>query len=112
MTIGQMVIACHDYAKRQGFWKASHNIGEKLMLIVTELAEAMESYRSGTIYFPTEDDTREQFLQRRENFEEELADTVIRICDLAGYLKMDLQAAIEKKMAHNETRPYMHGKVI
>jgi len=37
--------------------------------------------------------------------EVELADAVIRICDLAGYLKLDLGGAIDEKLAFNATRP-------
>jgi NTP pyrophosphatase (non-canonical NTP hydrolase) len=37
--------------------------------------------------------------------EVELADAVIRICDLAGAFGMDLGGAIEEKMAFNAIRP-------
>ena len=40
----------------------------------------------------------------------ELADAVIRIADLCGYLGIDLDAVIEEKMAYNAGRPYKHGK--
>lgn len=40
----------------------------------------------------------------------ELADAVIRIADLCGHLGIDLEAAIDLKMAYNETRPFKHGK--
>lgn len=40
----------------------------------------------------------------------ELADAVIRIADLCGYLGIDLDAVISEKMAYNETRPFKHGK--
>ena len=36
---------CHSIAKEKGFWDKERNIGEALMLIVTELAEAMEAHR-------------------------------------------------------------------
>ena len=41
---------------------------------------------------------------------EELADVVIRVCDLAGYLDINLGRAVHKKMLYNATRPYKHGK--
>jgi NTP pyrophosphatase (non-canonical NTP hydrolase) len=44
------------------------------------------------------------------NFTEELADTVIRIMDLAGSLRLDLADAIIKKIDYNRTRPHKHGK--
>jgi len=65
-----------------------------LMLIVSELGEAMEALRHG------------DFL----NFDEELADVMIRMGDMCGGLGIDLEYAIEKKMAVNAKRPHKHGK--
>ena len=65
------------------------------MLIVTELAEAMEAHRH-------QDDA---------NFKEELADTFIRLLDLCGGLSIDIEEEIYKKSLHNKNRPYKHGKI-
>ncbi len=43
--------------------------------------------------------------------EEEAADAVIRLLDYAGWRKLRLGAAIVAKMAYNEGRPYLHGKL-
>lgn len=86
---------CHRLAREKGFWDKRRNMGEMLMLIVTELAEAMESYRN-------RDD---------ENFKEEIADTFIRLFDLCGGLDIDIEREILKKMQKNKKRPYKHGKV-
>ena len=66
----------------------------KLMLIVTELGEACEADRLGD----------------KENFNEEIADTFIRLCDLCGYLGIDIEKEIEIKMNKNRARPKLHGK--
>lgn len=66
------------------------------MLIVSEIAEAMEGHRKGLM-----DDK----LPHRKMIEVELADAVIRICDLCGALGLDLQGAIEEKLAYNKERP-------
>ncbi|MCK5581671.1 MAG: hypothetical protein KAJ18_10425 [Candidatus Omnitrophica bacterium] len=65
------------------------------MLIVTELAEAMEAHRK----------------QDDDNFKEELADVFIRLFDLCGGLDIDIEAEIVKKSAKNKDRPYKHGKI-
>ena len=70
-------------------------IASKLMLCVTELAEAMEGLRKSA-----PDDK----LPHRSMLEVELADTVIRCFDLAGGLKFDLGAAIAEKLAFNAQR--------
>ena len=71
------------------------NKGELLMLIVSEVAEAMEGERKGLM-----DDK----LPHRRMAEVELADALIRILDYAGGFGYDLQGAYEEKMAYNSFR--------
>lgn len=44
-----------------------------------------------------------------EGFASELADVLIRVFDLAGALGIDLEDAVQSKMAYNKTRPHRHG---
>lgn len=67
---------------------------EKLMLVVTELSEAMEAYRREDI----------------ENFKEEIADTIIRLCDICGSVGINIERQISSKMEINKKRPRLHGK--
>lgn len=46
----------------------------------------------------------------KDTVEDELADTLIRIFDLCGFLNIDIQSHVELKMKYNETRPEKHGK--
>jgi hypothetical protein len=46
----------------------------------------------------------------RGTVEEELADGVIRMADIAGIYGIDLDWHVAAKMAYNRTRPYLHGK--
>lgn len=85
---------CHRTAKDKGFWDKPRPTSELLMLIVSELAEALEADRHGD----------------KENFKEEIADTFIRLVDLCGGLKIDLESEVIKKMRVNEKRPRLHGK--
>lgn len=66
----------------------------KLMLVVTEVAEAAEAVRHQDI----------------ENFEEEIADTFIRLLDICGTMGIDPEEIILRKMATNLERPHKHGK--
>ena len=67
----------------------------KLMLIVSELAEAMEGHRKNL---------NDDKLPHRPMLEVELVDAIIRIFDLAGRLKLDLGGAYVEKMAYNASR--------
>lgn len=110
MQIKELVIKSHENAVQHGFWEnwvwtkrdkiTGHTehyynaIGNMLMLIVSELAEAQEGLRHNDL----------------ANFREELADVAIRLGDLCGGLGIDLEAEILKKMEKNRSRPYKHGK--
>lgn len=81
-------------------------IGNKLMLIVGEVAEAHEELRKNT-------DPRHTYYRedgKPEGLPVELADILIRVFDLAGHLGLDLDRLVDEKMAHNVKRPAKHGK--
>jgi len=101
MKISQMQEEVHRTAVEHGWWEKPRPVGEVLMLMVTELAEAMEAYRSGN----PESEKIPGFSQ----MEEELADVVIRLLDFAGGEDLDIEGALIAKMAYNENRPYRHG---
>lgn len=92
----------HQANVRAGWWsdvqtgiRKERNVGEMLMLCVSELAEAMEGHRKNLM-----DDK----LLHRKMLEVELADTMIRICDLANGLDLDLPGAMVEKFLFNLTR--------
>ncbi len=67
-----------------------------LMLIVTELSEAMEQWRD----------------DHKDGFGEELADAFIRLFHLVGDLglKEEMVGSILDKLRYNETRSHRHGR--
>tara|TARA_R110000782_G_scaffold151803_1_gene244484 strand:+ start:553 stop:981 length:429 start_codon:yes stop_codon:yes gene_type:complete len=46
----------------------------------------------------------------KDTFEDELADIVIRVMDLAAFKNIDLEAHIKAKMRFNSLREHKHGK--
>ena len=103
-VIDQLCAVCHKTATDHGFWMASENTPEKVMLIITELAEYVEMYRSsGGVHI-------DPHCPSFSNEEIELADACIRIFDLAKYHNYQLGNAIIAKMKYNESRPRLHGK--
>jgi NTP pyrophosphatase (non-canonical NTP hydrolase) len=120
MKLNDLVSQAYSTAKEHGFWDMENSIIQKMQddknytleevnavqrafrvqriaLIITELAEAIEAIRHDNI----------------ENFQEEMGDTLIQLGDNFGgdnLLRGSIEEAIKKKMQYNKTRPYMHGK--
>ena len=131
MTINELCKSTHQNAKDKGFWDKERNIGELLMLINSELAEALEAHRKDRWtkgydiqmmrdldVFDGEPDQysvsagfKEDFEKNvKDTFEDEIADAFIRLADLCGGLNIDIESHIACKMAYNKTRERLHGK--
>ena len=95
---------------------------QMLMLIVSELSEAMESDRADDKP-PITDQTRkavenrdgEDFKQAFEtriknSYNDELADAIIRLLDVSFGSGIDIEWHIAQKIRYNKMRPHMHGK--
>jgi NTP pyrophosphatase (non-canonical NTP hydrolase) len=102
LGIDAAIVLCHGAARRGGWWTdlktgepLKRNKGELLMLIVSEIAEAMEGERKALM---------DDHLPGRPMAEVELADALIRICDYAGGHGYDLAAAVAEKLAYNAQR--------
>jgi len=122
VDLNELAQLINKRAKEKGFYDGGFNLSEKLMLIVSELGEAQESDRKNRRA------NLEYFLERqkelvadegkirafessiKDTIEDELADALIRILDLCGYLKIDIGKHVEIKMWYNSTRPEKHGK--
>ena len=116
---------CHLIARNHGFHDNGVNFGERLMLVVSELTEALEADRDkkwckqgGEAQSNLGLDLNGQpkyFEQQyntyiRGSVEEELADALIRIFDIAGIYNIDLDFHVQTKMKYNENRPFLHGR--
>ncbi len=107
MRIDDFAEAVHVLAVHNGFYEEPLNIDQKLMLTVSELAEAQEELRSGhkptDLYYRDSDG-------KPEGFGMELADAVICIFDLAKALDIDIEAYLIVKHGFNIRRPYKHER--
>lgn len=134
MTTGKMTLAAigesaNKNANQKGFWEENYNLSEKLMLIVSEIAEAQEADRkdcfadlegfekhySDLIYSSYEEYNDLHFQSAFEDFvkntfEDEMADTLIRVLDLCCQRGIDIEEHVRLKMKYNSLRPHKHGK--
>lgn len=93
---------CYESAVKAGWYQDPHtgekitpNMGERLMLITSEIVEAFEGHRK---------DLMDKHLPHRRSIEVELADALIRIFNLAGAEGLDLGGALLEKLDYNRTR--------
>lgn len=94
-------------AVNKGFYEKGvrdEAVPQSLMLMVSEISEALEEWRSGhpvtEVYYKE---------GKPEGVPIEIADVFIRLLDFCYAYEIDLEKAVEIKMAYNATRPYKHG---
>ena len=102
-------------------------ISQKISLIHSELGEATEALRSPAgrvsetdliLYAGMADEKdlseyakNESFEKHiKDSFEDEMADTIIRILDLCAALDIDIEFHIKEKFKYNLGREKLHGK--
>lgn len=100
---------CHNRAVSKGFWDEPHSVGHYLMLVVSELSEAVEADRIGkwakldpntigTLHSIEGAIYVQEFLRLvKDTVEDEIADAVIRMLDLLGWMLKD-RALSEKEV--------------
>ena len=122
MNLNKLRDEIHDNAVKHGFWEGERSIAECLVLIHSEVSEALEADRNGkyakgnikpeTIEWMAKTWEKITFLENfilkvKDTFEDELADVVIRCLDLCGHLEIELDPqfseTIEETVKNNDT---------
>tara|TARA_R110002126_G_scaffold94290_3_gene222684 strand:+ start:1011 stop:1379 length:369 start_codon:yes stop_codon:yes gene_type:complete len=109
----------HQANVDKGFYEKPVEVGTHLMLITSELAEALEADRhrisADVDTFQEELATGIPFKETfktniKDSYEDEIADAMIRLLDHCGYRGIDIDFHIKEKLKYNKTREVRHGK--
>jgi len=127
MNLNKFAKEIFEANKEKGFDVSKENIGQTLMLIVSELSEALEADRKNkhalTRNITTFESDHNEKWERpshdafsfesniKDTFEDEIADTFIRLFDLVGAFTIDIEKHIDLKLKYNSLREYKHGKL-
>lgn len=87
---------CYNLSKEAGWHDTHREVGTMLMLVVSEVAEAMEGIRKNL-----KDDKLPQY----DMFSVEIADAIIRLFDLSGLYKIPIGEILVEKLKYNTIRP-------
>lgn len=124
LTLQDLAAFIHANARAKGFYDGPFNTAEKLMLVVSELSEALEHDRihggaapiDPAVMELVKNSPAEMFPDMfkthiKDTFSDEMADAIIRILDLCAARKIQIERHIILKMRYNATRPHKHGKL-
>lgn len=111
--LNELAKKIHANAVEKGFWDNRLSFAELIMLVVTELAEAVEADRKDNwceISNPVNysNDAFEKLI--KDTVQDEIADAIIRLLDLCSAYNINIGLHIEAKMRYNESRERLHGK--
>lgn len=106
LTVTEVVAMAVAHAREKGFLEEPVNLPTLVALIHEEASEIIKELRTRGPETPLEYEKN----GKPEGIAVELADVVLRACTMAGYLGIDLNGAIQRKMAYNNTRPEKHGR--
>lgn len=109
-----------DAVVQMGF---NNDIPTRVALIHSEVSEMFEAYRQGKelkmvdgdktqLSEIADDETFKKFFENhvKGTVEDEIADSLIRLLDLIGYLDIDIEYHVQQKMRYNALRGHKFGK--
>lgn len=126
--LNELADKCYHIAIDKGFNEYNGGnfnsvVPRDLMLIVSELGEALEAIRNNKFLTP---EMKLYYVERmsqlpqgfsmttfdnviKDTFEDEIADAMIRLLHLSAMLDIDIDFHVNEKLLYNSKREYKHG---
>lgn len=105
-TINKWINFIGEYNAQNG-WHDNWDLKEKLLMVHTEISEAVEELRIPGHY--TDQEYYNPGSLKPEGFAVEIADAIIRLFDIVYVENIDLEYMLYIKSSYNKTRGYRHG---
>lgn len=106
ISLNSLRDAIYEDAVAHGLWDEKDGPYHCADIIAKEASELIKEAEYLSIHIHGSID----YTPPRSNYAEELADVIIASLSVAGYLGIDIDAAVRRKMEINKARPWKHGK--
>lgn len=124
MNLNEIAAEIHAENKLKGFDVSYEPFPQPVMMVVTELSEAVSAHQMGKRAsvgwieeaHPENTGCEPEFCeafrnQVKDTVDDELADAFIRLMDLTAAMGIDIDKHVRLKRRYNASRPWKHGKL-
>ena len=110
VTLNALRDEVYEDALAHGLWEDTDRYADEMGEDETEKTMFAHIEAVKKVFFEADEALEEAENSKIEEMIEELADVIIQALSTAGYLKIDIDTAVRRKMEINRNRPWKHGK--
>lgn len=110
ITLNNLRDEVYADAIKHGLWEDTDKYADELGENETEKTMFAHVEAVKKVFFEADEALEAAENSNIKGMIEELADVIIQALSTAGYLKVDIDAAVRRKIEFNKTRPWKHGK--
>ena len=108
ITLNDLRDEVYEDAVKHGLWEDTDKYADELGENETEKTMFAHVEAVKKVFFEADEALEAAETGNIEGMIDELADVIIQALSTAGYLKVDIDAAVRRKIEINKTRPWKH----